>query len=210
MSEIRVLLLLLLASAFPAIIALIWFKLKKHRLTLPLFLLSLTAGIISFMVAAILQEFIPPIRFNGLAVIFYDIFIRIAMSEEVSRIIVLVPFILLAKKFDAISGSGAALGLIIGLGFALVENAYHGISDISITWLRAFTAAPLHGACGIRVGAAVFSFNENKGKSLFWFISAVFIHGAYNLAIVSPALPSMFAIFIALAAFFASISLTLD
>ncbi|MCL2129757.1 MAG: PrsW family glutamic-type intramembrane protease, partial [Treponema sp.] len=94
--------------------------------------------------------------------------------------------------------------LAAGLGFALIENASYGIADINIALLRAFTAAPLHGACGIRAGTAISFFGQKPLKAVFLFISAVFIHGAYNLIIVSPALPSIFAVLAALAAFFAS------
>ena len=207
MTGTRLLLLLLLGSALPAIIIFIWFRARKSAVTLPWFLASLVAGIVSFNVAAIIQSFFPPPGTNGLAPVFFHIFIRIALLEEASRIITLIPFLVLVKKFmENEMNSGAALGLAAGLGFALIESAFHGISDINITLLRAFTAAPLHGACGIRAGAAVFYFSENKAKSLFCFISATIIHGAYNLAIISPAFPSLLAILIAIAAFLSSLA----
>ena len=102
---------------------------------------------------------------------------------------------------------GPALGLAAGLGFAALENAFYGMADINITLLRSFTAALLHGACGIRAGTAVSVIGERPLRALSLFISTVIIHGTYNLIIISPPVPSVLAIPIALAAFFASLYL---
>ena len=207
MSGTWILLILLIGSALPAIIVFFWFRVRKPALSLPWFLSSLAAGIFSFIVAAFIQSFFSPLGHGGLGTVFFHIFVRIALLEEASRIITLIPFIIFVKKLrDDDRTFGAALGLAAGLGFALIESAFHGISNINITLLRAFTTAPLHGACGIRAGAAVFSFQRSKGKAIFCFISAIFIHGAYNLAIVSPAFPSILAILIAIAAFLSSLA----
>ena len=207
MKGILILLLLVLASALPGIIVYIWFRVRKSAVTLPWFLLSITAGIVSLLAAALIQGFFSP-KQNGLGELFFGVFVRIAFVEEMSRLVTLAPLSTVANHMRKTDISfGAALGLVSGLGFAILENAFHGITDISITLLRAFTAAPLHGACGIRAGVAVFIFNKNPGKAFLYFVSAVLIHGAYDLIIVSPALPSMLAILIALSALFASLHL---
>jgi len=207
MNGILILLLLILASALPGIIVFIWFRSRKSAVTLPWFLLSITAGIVSLLAAAFIQRFFSS-KQDGLGDLFFGVFVRIALVEELSRLAALIPIFAAAnhaRKTDM--PFGAALGLAAGLGFAILENAFHGIADIYITLLRAFTAAPLHGACGIQAGAAVFLFSKNRGKAFFHFISAVLIHGAYNLIIISPALPSALAIIIALSALFASLPL---
>ena len=207
MKGIWVLLLLILASALPGIIVFIWFRARKSPVTLPWFLLSITAGIVSLLIAALIQSFFPRGR-DELGQLFFSVFVRIALVEELSRLVTFIPIFTAAnnKRRDSVS-FGAALGLVSGLGFAILENAFHGITDISITLLRAFTAAPLHGACGIRAGVAVFIFSKNPAKATLYFISAVLIHGAYNLILASPALPSVLAILIALSALFASLPL---
>ena len=202
-----ILLLILLSSALPAIIVFIWLKVSNSPVTLLWMLASLVAGILSFIGAALIQSFFTLASQYSFGTMLFDIFIRIAMLEEASRIITLVLLLIAASKLEDLDWNiGATLGLIAGLGFALIESAYHGLSDINITMLRAFTAAPLHGACGIRTGAAVFTFGSNKGKSVFYFLSAVIIHGAYNMAIISPAIPSALAILIAITAFLASLT----
>jgi RsiW-degrading membrane proteinase PrsW (M82 family) len=204
MNGIWVLLLLLLTATLPAIIVFIWLKSKKSAITLPWFLVSFLAGIISFIVAAMIQMFFDPFRTQGFWTAIFNIFIRIALIEELSRIIVLFPLEKASKKSWTNIAFGAAIGLITGLGFAAIENAYYGLANINITLLRLFTAVPLHAACGIRAGTAVFTVSQHPVKASFLFVSSVFIHGAYNLMIVNPAIPSFLAILIALVALFAS------
>jgi RsiW-degrading membrane proteinase PrsW (M82 family) len=212
MNEIWVLLLLTFIVALPAIIVFFWFKSRKSpiNLTLPWFLSSLAAGIASFIAAAIIQVFFAPSKKEGLWPFFFNIFVRIALLEEASRVLVLIPFLKAAKNREKTTAFGAAIGLIAGLGFAVIESAYYGISDMSIALLRIFTAVPLHAACGIRAGTAAFIAHQHPAKAFFLFISSVLIHGTYNLMIVSPAIPSFLAIPTALITFFASISFLSD
>jgi RsiW-degrading membrane proteinase PrsW (M82 family) len=175
---------------------------------------SLAAGIVSFIVAAMIQTFFSPYKKEEFWPVLFDIFIRIALVEEASRIVAMILFMILFKKAAenrrSDTGFGAAIGLIAGLGFAAIESAYYGIAGIDIALLRIFTAAPLHAACGIRAGTAVFIAPQHPPKAFFLFITSVLIHGAYNLMIVSPAIPSFLAIPTALIAFFTSISYLSD
>ena len=206
MKGIWVLLLLILTAALPAFIAFFWLRSRKPALTLPWFLSSLAAGIVSFIVAALIQGLFSPPKQGGLQAVFFSIFVRIAFVEEASRLVTLFPFLKAGKNRRQIDRAfGAALGLAAGLGFAIIESAYHGIADLNITLLRAFTAAPLHGACGIRAGAAVFIAGQYPKRAFVLFLSTVLIHGAYNLMIVSPAIPSALAILVALTALFSSL-----
>lgn len=206
MKGIWILLLLLITSALPAIMVFFWFRYRKSAVTLPWFLAALAAGILSFLVAAFVQDLFFNDKRDGLWPLFFNIFIRIALVEEASRIVSLVLFYNSVKcRSSPDSSFFAALGLAAGLGFAVIESAYYGIPNLNIAMLRIFTAAPLHGACGIRAGTAVFAFRQHPARSLFLFFSAVIIHGAYNLMIVNPVIPSAFAIPVALTAFFASL-----
>jgi len=209
MNEVWILLLLIIAAALPVIFAFCYFRLKKPQLTLSLFLVSLAAGIISLLIAALLQTLFPYMRGQGGPFpVFYNVFFRIALIEELSRIVILVPFFRAVKRRRTIDlPLCAAVGLTAGLGFAMLESAFYGLADANITLLRAFTAAPLHGACGIRAGAAAFFFSRFPFRALFLFTFAVLIHGAYNMMIVNPALPSVLALLIAFTALFSSLSL---
>lgn len=207
MKSAWILLLLILAAALPVIIAFSVFRVKKYNVSPPRFLLSLVAGIISLFAAALLQNFFPSEETGpgGLPSIFFGIFIRVALIEELSRIIILFPLFKTGARYYSSGVSAATAGLTAGLGFAMIENASYGIADMYITLTRIFTAAPLHGACGIRAGVAVFIAGRQPAKALFLVISSVLIHGAYNLTIVNPALPSLLAIPIAFTALFGSL-----
>ena len=209
MSQIWILLLLVVIAALPVIIAFCWFRLRKSPLTLLWFLTALAAGIISLLAAALLQSFFPYLDRSGQEgpfVVFYNVFFRIAFIEEASRIVILIPLVNAIKRRQTIDVSFcAALGLVAGLGFAMLESAFYGLADINITLLRAFTAAPLHGACAIRAGVAVFLFTRYPIKAVFTFVFAVLIHGAYNMMIASPALPSVLAILVAFTALLSSL-----
>jgi len=206
MSGILILLLLLLSAALPVIIIFVWFRARKRFITPSWFLASLAAGLVSLLPAVLIQSLFPPPGGTGPGQLFFSVFIRIALVEEASRFIPLAPLLAAGnRRVNAGKAFYASLGFIAGLGFAMVENATYGIADINITLIRAFTAAPLHGACGIRAGEAVFIFRQHPVKALFLFISVVLIHGAYNLMILSPVLPSILAVPVAYAALFASL-----
>jgi len=205
MNGIWILLLLILTATLPAIITFFWLRSRKPLITLPWFLLFLAAGIISFIIAAVIQAFFVQKKNEGVWPVLFNVFIRIALIEEASRIIAIIPFFKAAKNRRNNIAFGAAIGLIAGLGFAVVESAYYGIANLNIALLRIFTAVPLHAACGIRAGTAVYIAPQHPAKALFLFISSVLIHGAYNLMIVNPAIPSFLAIPTALIAFFASL-----
>jgi len=208
MSGTWVLLLLITTMALPVIVVFFWFRVLKSPITLPWFLASLAAGIISVLAAVLVQRLFPPPGTGGFLPLLFGVFIRIALVEEASRFVSLVPLLSVIKRSNNFDKPFfVALGLVSGLGFAMIESAFYGIaeSDFRIMVLRAVTAAPLHGACGIRVCAALLSVRSHPVKALAIFASAVLIHGAYNLMIVNPALPSWLAIPIAFAALFASI-----
>ena len=207
MNGIWILLLILVCSALPAILVFFWLKSKKSAITLPWFLVSLAVGIVSFLLAALIHDLFFPDKKGTIWPVLFTIFVRIALVEESSRIVTLFLFLKVCKSPQHRESSfGAALGLVAGLGFAVIESAYHGIANLSISILRIFTAAPLHGTCGIRAGTAVFTAREHPLRALVLFASTVLIHGTYNLIIVSPAYPSALAALIAYAALFSSLN----
>ena len=210
MNSLFVFALLILTAILPVIILYIWKGRIKLPLSLPWFLTALAAGIVSLVIAALAQNFFPfPLLPGSVGSIFLAIFVRIAFIEEVSRLFTLFPLIKAATPRRDL-GFAAALGLAAGLGFAAAENAFYGMANIGIIVLRIFTAAPLHGACAIRAAAALFKFRTQPVRAIFLFLSAVIIHGAYNLIIVSPAIPGFLAVPTALIALFISLPLIKD
>jgi RsiW-degrading membrane proteinase PrsW (M82 family) len=213
-----VLLVIILISAIPVIAVYVWYRLAKYQFSPVWFSFSLLAGAAAFFPALLLQNFLKfPIAAGGRLNLFYQFFIRIASTEEISRLLMLFIFFFisgrLAKEgaeqfpsWDTLR-KGAAGGLVAGLGFALLETAAYGASNASLSFLvlRAFTAAPLHAACGSRVGAAAVIFRTNPFQSFFRLIIAIAIHGIYDFMANLPGFPSLMSVLIALTAFASSI-----
>jgi RsiW-degrading membrane proteinase PrsW (M82 family) len=233
MPGLQILILLIFASSVPAIAVYLWFRIARYSFSTAWFLLSVLIGAAAFFPALVLQHLIPQ-NFAGadrwgLA---GQIFIRVALSEELARLIMLFIFFYITQKIDAQKQMNgqipagekvvaappiaalppapdlsftelvrySAAGLVAGLGFSLLENAVYGASDTSLVLLRIFTAAPLHAACGARVGSAAALFRTRPVQGLVRFITAVAIHGFYNFMIIIPGIPSIAAILIALSA----------
>jgi len=223
MSGIGVLIILLFISSIPAIAVFVWFRFARYPFSLPRFSFSLLAGVVSFFPALLLQSFLTaksePLYIAGKWGFVADIFVRIAFTEEFSRLIMLIMLFFTIRRVNS-AGQGnsdlnvnisadtmsSASGLIAGLGFAIIESAVYGASNPGNALLRIFTAAPLHGACGFRAGSSIAMFPDRPVQAVFRFLSAVVIHGIYNFMLIIPGFfPSIAAILIALSALATSI-----
>jgi RsiW-degrading membrane proteinase PrsW (M82 family) len=212
------LVLLFVIFIIPVIAVYIWFRTAKYQLSLIRFLLALLAGAAAFFPALVLQDILRfSFLYQGRGAVFYNFFIRIAFTEEFSRLLILFIFFFISSRInpndslnqpitDNIIKKGTAIGLIAGFGFAILESARYAASDmnIRIALLRIFTAA-LHGACSARTGSAVVIFRKSPIQAFLRFLTAVAIHGVYNLMVAIPGLPSITAILIALSAISTSI-----
>jgi RsiW-degrading membrane proteinase PrsW (M82 family) len=86
------------------------------------------------------------------------------------------------------------------LGFAAAENALYAAADIRIALLRAVTAAPLHGACGSRVGTAAALPGGGPRRAAAIFLSAAAIHTAYDFMLTGAGILPFLSVPVALAA----------
>jgi len=206
-----VLLVSIFISSLPIVAVYIWLRSAKYQVSTVWFLFALLTGATAFFPALILQEFVIFSSFTqGRAALFFNYFIRIALTEELSRLLMLVIFFWINSQFqkEPITeiSRGATAGLIAGFGFSILESARYaaGGLDISIMFLRIFTAA-LHGACGSRIGAAAILFRTNPVKALLRIFTAVAIHGVYNFMVTMPGLLSIAAFLIAVSALITAI-----
>jgi RsiW-degrading membrane proteinase PrsW (M82 family) len=179
----------------------------------------MVTGATAFFPALILQDLINFKIPAGRLELFYHVFIRIALTEELSRLLMLAVYFFIsgymAKRIvgntEAVSlndvKKGAAAGLVAGLGFAFLESAIYAASDIGVLLLRTVTAAPLHAACGSRVGTAAIMFRTNPFQAVFRILSATAIHGIYNIMISTHGVSSIIGILIAFSALFSSITI---
>jgi RsiW-degrading membrane proteinase PrsW (M82 family) len=212
-NSLPVLLILILIAALPVVLLFLWYNFARCPLSTGWFLLFLIGGGASLFIALFLQALIPVPSgpspggaAGGLGPVVFNLFCRIAATEETARLLVFLPLFPLARirGENAILRGGAA-GLAAGLGFALVESAAYGASDVGNALLRAVSSAPLHGACGERVGAALAGCKRGPFSSLLRFLSAVAIHGTYNLMIRSSGVIALMAILAALCALASSV-----
>ena len=194
-----ILLAVIIVSSLPAVAVFLWFRLARYPFASRLFLAVLFAGATSPFAAIALQNFVsstgilPPM--TGRAGLFAEIFVRIAFIEELSRLLPLVPVFLAFARFapERLSPAGVsaqtmgmACGFVAGLGFGIFEGAAYGASDPANALWRIVSSTPLHAACGSRVGAAAAGFHGRPVQAGFRFLSAVAIHGLYNLLAVTP------------------------
>jgi RsiW-degrading membrane proteinase PrsW (M82 family) len=209
------LLILILVSSLPMIAVYVWFRIAKYPFSLIRFLFALLAGAAAFFPALILQRLIDFPLSAGRTALFYHGFVRIAFTEELSRLLILLVFFFISGRIKSAVSSNqsvsynavkkaSATGLIAGLGFALLENAVYAASNINVLLLRVFTVV-LHGACGSRIGAAAVMLRTNPIQALLRVITATAIHGVYNLMVSLPCLPSIMAVLVALSAFFTAV-----
>lgn len=193
-------------SVLPLIPA--WFYFRKKNIKGVWFLICMGMGFISVIIALLVQFYLPAFPESSLSYIIY-FFIRISLVEELSRLVVFIPFFHYAARQKGIDEDaelwGSKSGLIAGLGFAAAESVFYSASNVSIALLRAFSAAPLHGACGARIGNALCCIRERPLRSALLFLTAILIHGMYDFFIADPGLPSILSLFIAVAAFGSSL-----
>ncbi|MDR3333863.1 MAG: PrsW family intramembrane metalloprotease [Treponema sp.] len=215
MDGLWVFLLLIGIATLPVVLVYLWFRFRPVPVSPCWFLVSLLAGALSLLVAALMQSFFFYITRDvsvpgEIGSLFFNVFIRVALTEETGRILVLLPLFCLGRRIrnqETLSPAafGAATGLLTGLGFAIIESASYGAADLHIALLRAFTATPLHGACGARIGYGLIIFKDAPRHGLVRILSAVAIHGMYNMMVISPGVPGIFPVLIALSALAASI-----
>jgi RsiW-degrading membrane proteinase PrsW (M82 family) len=203
MNGLPVLLFLIFIAALPVLGLFLWYRLVRCPLGSGWFLIFLLGGASSMLLALILQRLIPPLSgsLGGLGPLVFNLFCRIAATEELSRFLIfLILFPLARIRGENAVLRGSAAGLAAGLGFALMENAAYGASDIGIVLLRTVTSTPLHGACGARVGAAAAGFGEGPVPVIMRILAAIAIHGMYNFMILRSGVLAVMAILAVLCA----------
>ena len=128
---------------------------------------------------------------NVLAMDMYSIVVTVTpITEEVLKALpVLYYAVVISDKKEKLFTAAMALGI----GFAVLENAYYLINSESFNMLkavvRAFGAGLMHGMCTLLVGVGI-SFVKKKRKlfvvGTFGLLStAIVYHGIYNILIQS-------------------------
>ncbi len=183
-------LLLLAAATVPSIVIAYWIYREDRYENEPKLMLlwAFLCGCASTIPAIFMQSFFKhlenPNSLLGTAIFAFGV---VALSEELSKYLLLRRFIYPKKDFNE-PIDGIVYGVMVGLGFATLENVMYvlnaGPNGFSTALARAFTAVPAHAAFGVLMGAYVglAKFIPQKA-GIYAFIGvflAVFFHGAYD------------------------------
>jgi protease PrsW len=184
---------LIILAIFPGLlICYLIYRFDKHEKEsrLPL-AICFGLGILSALPALKLEEWGDSIGINeheGFWMLMLLSFVVIALSEELVKFIVLIayPF---QKKFFNEPLDGIVYAVVIGMGFATIENIiYAGRFGTGTTIIRAFTAVPAHAVFAILMGyfTGLAKFDQkNRLRNLGLGLStALLIHGIYDFFIL--------------------------
>jgi len=202
---------LILLAGIPVLLAYLWLARRRPYFVPLRFALALPLGFLALALASFLQYLIPRTSEASFLSLLARGFLVIALTEEAARYIAVRAYFLSAGRFRAFFGvpadpkEGVTAGLVVGLSFAMLETAAYAMADPGIALVRIFSAAPLHGACGIRVGFAAQWLGAAPARAVLRFFSAVAIHGVYNLVGSLPVQPWFFSVPLALLAFGAAL-----
>ena len=117
-------------------------------------------------------------------------FLTAAPLEEGLKFLVLYFLVYKMKDFNE-PIDGIVYGVCVSLGFATLENLYYVYAidwgsystPMSIAYLRAFSAVPMHALAGCIMGYFFmkYSFVSRKDNLFFCFFVPFLLHGFYNL-----------------------------
>ena len=156
---------------------------KKARHPLIFVLIGIFVSVFAAEVNGVMVDLLPLSTFEVTIIV-------TPISEEILKAIPILFFtsILLPKK-EAVFTAAMA----IGIGFAVLENAFYMLNDTSFNMLdaivRAFGAGLMHGMCTLLVGVGIL-FVKKKRKlfvvGTFAMLStAITYHGIYNMLVQS-------------------------
>lgn len=124
--------------------------------------------------------------------IFYAVVV-VALSEEFAKFLFVRGIFYKHKELNE-PFDGIVYSVMIGLGFATLENVFYAFQyGIGTTIWRMFTAVPAHAAnaviMGYFIGLARFK-KEGKTRNLIWaLLAATLFHGAYDFSLMQSPLP---------------------
>ena len=133
-------------------------------------------------------------NFKGETYYFFDSFIRAGFVEEIFKAMVLVFYCTRKSAFDE-PMDGIIYGVAVSLGYAAYENIAYieyfskETSLIDISLVRAFSAVPMHGLCGVMMGflitLSIFEKKHNYLNLVLAILVPVGMHGLYNYSLAS-------------------------
>ncbi len=149
-----------------------------------LLLASFLFGVIAIIPAYFIENFFMPYFGNGIIHTAVYAFAVVALSEELSKFLVLRFYCFRKKSFDE-PLDGIVYSVMVSMGFATLENiSYVMVYGYNTAFVRMFLSVPAHATFAVVMGyfAGKAKFDSNNSfryllTGLFW---AVFFHGTFD------------------------------
>lgn len=174
---------ILFVSVFVPILLMTCLIEKKARQPIIFVLIGIFVSVFAAEVNGLLRTLLPMSAFE----------VTIIVTPITEEILKAVPILVFAIVLDAKKEALFTSAMAVGIGFAVLENAYYLLNDASFNMIdaiiRAFGAGLMHGMCTLLIGVGI-SFVKKKNKifmvGTFALLStAITYHGIYNMLVQS-------------------------
>ncbi len=181
-----------LCTALPIILILRYFYSRDlHREPRAVLARTFMYGLLSIVPAVLIGLGLSAVRPGSASIALaalYEAFVIAAIPEEGLVLLVIRGYSARQPSFDE-PMDGLVFGVTAALGFAALENAIYALNGGWTTALvRAFTAVPMHAACGAILGNAVAQSEfdpAKRGAIRKGFLAAVTVHGLYDFGLIA-------------------------
>lgn len=156
---------------------------KKARQPITFVLIGIFASVFAAEVNGLLRDVLPTSTLE----------ITIIVTPITEEILKAIPIFVYAIALGAKKEKLFTASMAVGIGFAVLENAFYLLNDASFNMIdavvRAFGAGLMHGMCTLLVGVGI-SFAKKRSKifvvGTFALLStAITYHGIYNMLVQS-------------------------
>ena len=174
---------ILFVSVFVPILLMACLIEKKARRPIIFVLIGIFISVFASEINGLLINLLPMSTFE----------ITIIVTPITEEILKAIPLLVFATALSAKKEALFTASMAVGIGFAVLENAFYLLNDASFNMLdaviRAFGAGLMHGMCTLLVGVGI-SFVKKRSKlfivGTFALMStAITYHGIYNMLIQS-------------------------
>lgn len=174
---------ILFVSVFVPILLMACLIEKKARQPIIFVLIGIFVSVFAAEVNGLLRNLLPMSTFE----------VTIVITPIIEEILKAIPILVFATALMAKKEALFTASMAVGIGFAVLENAYYLLNDASFNMIdaiiRAFGAGLMHGMCTLLVGVGI-SFVRKKNKifvvGTFSLLStAITYHGIYNMMVQS-------------------------
>ena len=156
---------------------------KKARQPITFVLIGIFASVFAAEINGLLRDVLPTSTLE----------ITIIVTPITEEILKAIPIFVYAVVLGAKKEKLFTASMAVGIGFAVLENAFYLLNDASFNMIdavvRAFGAGLMHGMCTLLVGVGI-SFAKKRSKifvvGTFALLStAITYHGIYNMLVQS-------------------------